>query len=331
MAAYFETHKQRMAQWGRVRRHGAKPSGVIVIHTAESATDFTGADSGAESVARYFCNASRYASYHVICDADSTIQLVPWASEAWHDTGTNNHSVGISGAIQCKHWDELEGRGERIVKRMAQAAADYADWLEAKYGIDVPARKISRTQSRNRVPGFLAHGTSDPGRRTDPGSEFDWDLFLAEYTKARGGIVAPVGSVKPKPGGKGAWTRKPDGRLMSEAPKSYGELFVDGDFEEVSVGALQILLYGAGYRNNEVWDGDDGTRTWKDVQELLANTGFLDTDKWLIDGKPEEETIKALQRMLAKRGFLDTDKWLIDGKFQTETKKAFQRYLNARN
>lgn len=68
-----------------------------------------------------------------------------------------------------------------------------------------------------------------------------------------------------------------------------------------------------------------------DVQEWLAATGFLDTKKWLIDGKPETETIKALQRMLVTRGRLDPKKWAIDGKFQAETKKALQRHLNANN
>lgn len=198
MATILETRKTRIPQGNRVRRNGAKPSGVTVLHTAESATDFLGPDPGAENVADFIVRRNSYGSYHVLCDSDSSVQVAPWSWETFHDTGTNNHSVGISAAISCRHWNELGDRGERIVKRMAFAAASYAKWLKRAHGITIPARRITRAQSRNRVPGFLGHGESDPGRRTDPGSEFDWALFLREYASYMdqdADLTVPAGTV----------------------------------------------------------------------------------------------------------------------------------------
>jgi len=147
--------------------------------------------------------------------------------------------------------------------------------------------------------------------------------------KIRSGAIILKPATGSKPVAQQSAKNPPNG--STNFPKNYAELAVDGDFESLSVGALQILLHAAGYRNNKQWDGVLGKLGWMDVQEWLAATGFLDTKKWLIDGKPETETIKALQRMLVARGRLDPKKWAIDGKFQAETKKALQRHLNANN
>lgn len=320
MSTYFETHPQRLAQWGRVRRNGAKPSGVVVVHTAESATDFSGADSGAESVARYFTQATRYASYHAVCDADSTVQLVPWVSEAWHDTGTNNHSVGISGAIQCKHWDELGERGERIVKRMAAAAADYAKWLKRTRGITIPARKITRDQSRARVPGFLAHGTSDPGRRSDPGSEFDWGLFFREYKRL---MAPPEGDVEPT-------ASKPPASKPTTGSKAwpYVELREDGDFGKITVTALQLMLKDHPERSVRYTgkiDGSFGPMTREALQRWLEWLGKYDGD---IDGDIGSMSVRALQAFLVDKGELPGRDY-IDGRWGDVTTKALQRYINS--
>lgn len=310
MSTYFETHAQKLNQWGRTRRNGAKPSGVIVIHTAESATDFSGADSGAENVARYFTQATRYASYHAICDADTTIQLVPWASEAWHDTGTNNHSVGISGAIQCKDWDELGDRGKLIVRRMAAAAADYATWLKATRGITIPAHKITREQSRNKVPGFLAHGTSDPGRRSDPGAQFDWDLFFREFKAALGqdeGVVEP----KPTP-------PKPAAKKDSAAHRTYNP----GE-----VKAIQAALNRAGYDAGPE-DDDYGNRTetavrsYQDAQLWpLGNRALKADGDWGPGTQAHYEWTRRLQNALNRWASVSPD-LTVDGDHRSRTRRA---------
>ena len=178
---YLLDNPSRIPQHRTVRRNGAAPSGVVVLHTAENATDFEGVDSGAEAVARFIATRSDPGSYHVLVDSDSTIRLAPWSAECWHDTRTNNHSVGISAAVRSADWSRLGARGERAVVRMALAAREYAAWLHATRGVVIPARRITRAQALDRVPGFIGHGEIDTGRRTDPGPDFPWSLFLAVY------------------------------------------------------------------------------------------------------------------------------------------------------
>jgi hypothetical protein len=159
------------------------PSGVIVIHTAENSPDVTAPDDGAENVAAWISRRTDPGSYHRLCDSDSIVALVPWSFEAWHDaTGTNPHSVGISAATRATDWpSKPRAWRDGCIGRMAFAAADYAHWLRATHGIDIPARRVSADEARARIPGFVSHAELDPGRRTDPGAEFPWDQFLATY------------------------------------------------------------------------------------------------------------------------------------------------------
>lgn len=184
MSGYYLLEREtRIPQCRSVRRNGARPSGVVVLHTAENATDFQGVDEGAEAVARFIANRTDPGSYHVLVDSDSMIPLAPWSYECWHDTRTNNHAVGISAAVRAADWPRLGTRGERAVARMALAAREYATWLHATRGVVIPARRITRAQALAQTPGFIGHGEIDTGRRTDPGPDFPWDLFLAIYAQ----------------------------------------------------------------------------------------------------------------------------------------------------
>lgn len=189
MGYYLLDHPNRAyKQYRETRRNGARPSGTVVLHTAENATDLIGPDGGAEAVAKFLSTRTTAGSYHTLCDADSTIQMAPWEYEVWHDTSTNNWAVGISGAIASADWTKLGERGKAIVIRMALAAREYAVWLKATRGITIPARRLTRQQALNREPGFIGHGEIDTGRRTDPGKDFDWGLFLAVFS----GAPAPI-------------------------------------------------------------------------------------------------------------------------------------------
>jgi hypothetical protein len=159
------------------------PSGVVVIHTAESAPDLTAPDGGAENVAAWISRRTDPGSYHRLCDSDSIVALVPWWFEAWHDaTGTNPHSVGISAATRADQWpSKPQAWRDSCIGRMAFAAADYAHWLQTNHGIDIPARRVTAAQARACVPGFVSHAELDPGRRSDPGAAFPWDQLLATY------------------------------------------------------------------------------------------------------------------------------------------------------
>lgn len=184
-----------------------KVSGVIGVHTAENNTDFEGADPGAEDVARFIGRRTDYGSYHAIADADSRLKLVHPSYAAWADTTNNAHAMSVSGAMQAARWRELTpARAAALTRNMAYAAAELVqDALEAGLlASPVPARRITPAEAiAGSRAGFYGHGETNPGRRYDPGQNFDWDLFLATYALAVGGsaAIAPQGNTtetKPK-------------------------------------------------------------------------------------------------------------------------------------
>ncbi len=177
---YLVDHPPAQRQF---RDRGTTPSGVCVVHTAESTPDWVGADAGAEAVARFIQGRSDYGSYHTLCDSDSIVPLVPPWMQAYGDgTGSNPHAWHVSAATQAAKWNQApkEWR-EETVKNMAAAAVRYARWIKKEHGIVIPAKRISRAESEQKKPGFISHGERDPGRRSDPGSAFPWGLFLDTY------------------------------------------------------------------------------------------------------------------------------------------------------
>lgn len=179
----------------RLPRRG-EPSGVVVVHTAENTPDFVAFDGGAEAVARFIRGRDDAGSYHDLADSDSAINLVRYDAEAFHDgTGGNRHSYGVSVATRADVWPlaPKEWR-DGAVRQAAAAAARYALWLQARTGIVIPARRITRAESERRVPGFISHAERDPARRRDPGRDFPWQQFFAEYLRALG-----YGDVIPEP------------------------------------------------------------------------------------------------------------------------------------
>lgn len=183
---YLLDNPPARSQYRTPRRE--KPSGVIVIHTAESPADQTGPDAGAENVAAFIRRRSDPGSYHALSDSDSTLKLVPWSYEAWQDgTGSNPHAIGLSVACQAAAWPTLpQSWRDGAINGLAALARDAAAWLESEHGVIVPARIISRAESEQRKPGFIAHGTPvgrDPARRSDPGIHFPWDQFLTAFAQ----------------------------------------------------------------------------------------------------------------------------------------------------
>ena len=222
MTYILATRKQRTPQWNRVRRNGRAPSGVCVIHTAEG--------NGASNVVNWILNRPDYGSYHRIVDATSTLKLAPWSAETFHCRFTNPHSVGISAAVFAKDWKKHYARGNtpgdapssdgsKIIDRMAVEAADFVKYMKGR-GVTVPIKRITRTQALNGTPGFLAHGDTDPGRRTDPGKDFDWEYFFRRINVHLGRAPKPASPTPaPKP------TPKPE-------PKKEEFLMALSDFEQ---------------------------------------------------------------------------------------------------
>jgi len=190
MTAYLIEHPPKQRQF---KERGTTPSGVIVVHTAESTPDWVGPDTGAEGVANFIANRSDFGSYHTICDSDSRIVLVPYHMQAYGDgTGSNPHAFHVSGATQAAKWNQasIEWR-TATAKNMARACAHYARWLNKEHGIQIPAQRITRGASDQRVPGFITHAERDPDRRTDPGKDFPWDVFMNAYKRELGLFETP--------------------------------------------------------------------------------------------------------------------------------------------
>ena len=304
-----------LRNYSNPRRNGAKPSGVVVLHTGENATDMIGVDSGAENVARYLSTRTTYGSYHQLVDSDSTVPVLPPEYEAYHCVYTNNHSYGISAGIQLRHWDVMpKDRRDAILRRMAEAAADYARWLKRERGIEIPARWLTRAEALTGKPGFIEHGRTDPWRRSDP-----WDRdsdeaadFMRYYLGALGGggtgtapVVVPT---VPKP---------------APAPKEWPavDLWVDGVLGPVTIKAWQRLMASIGKYEGLI-DGVFGPVTARAVQSWLHGLGFY--GGW-IDGHFGPLSVKGLQSFLRTKS-LYTGR--IDGIRGPLTVKAEQEYLN---
>jgi hypothetical protein len=181
MSVYLIDNPPATRQYRSPRR--ATPSGVVVVHTAESFPDERPPDTGAENVAAFIARRTNAGSYHDLVDSDSIIQLVRYSDEAFGDaTGSNPHAYHVSAATQAAKWSQLGDTWvDATVRNMAAAAARYARWLFAQRGVLIPARQITRDDSERRIPGFISHAKRDPDRRTDPGATFPWGDFLTDY------------------------------------------------------------------------------------------------------------------------------------------------------
>lgn len=192
--AYLVKNPPARTQFRHPRR--AKPSGLIVVHTAENAMDTVGEDTGAENVAAFIARRTDApGSYHILADSDSRLRLVPFTAEAYGDgTGSNPYAMHLSAACRTTDWKKMSAaRRAGFVNQMARGAATYAKWLKKNYGIDIPSRRVTRSESSAGKAGFITHGERDPGRRTDPGADFPWDEFFEAFDKRMG-----RSTVKPK-------------------------------------------------------------------------------------------------------------------------------------
>ena len=177
---YLITHPPKRRQF---RARTRKPTGLLVIHTAESAPDVVGPDTGTDSVARFIAGRADPGSYHVLADSDSRLQLVPYDQAAYGDgTGSNEFAIHLSVATQAAKWPQLpKAWRDGAVRQLAKAAAEAARWVKIEHGIVVPAARVTRAQSDQGRPGLISHGERDPGRRTDPGAGFPWAAFLQAF------------------------------------------------------------------------------------------------------------------------------------------------------
>ncbi len=158
----------------------SRPSGLTVLHTAESVMDTVGPDTGAENVANFIRTRREAGSYHDLVDSDSALQLVRYGDEAYHDgTGSNAWSLSISWALAAADWPKLTAeRRDAFLRQGAVAFRRQQAWLTSHDYPTTPLRRLTKAQSDAGLAGFIKHGDRDPGRRSDPGMRFPWERWF---------------------------------------------------------------------------------------------------------------------------------------------------------
>jgi len=116
----------------------------------------------------YATIADRRVSAHFLIRRDGeTIQFVPCGSRAWHAGASNWRGRG-----RCNDFSigiELEGSDDTPFEDVQyQALAELTRALQARYPI----------------ADIVGHSDIAPGRKTDPGSHFDWALYREMLSKA---------------------------------------------------------------------------------------------------------------------------------------------------
>ena len=177
--AYLVDHPPRRSQYRSPRRQD--PTGCIVLHTAENATDLIMPDAGAEGVAGFIRSRLGPGSYQTVGDSDSRVKLVEYGDESYHcrTYRANQWALSYSFACRADQWAVLPD--EWVAGAMAQGAAEVADmaeWLLLDHNITFTPQRITATEAVNGAVGFCTHAELDPGRRTDPGDGFPWFDFL---------------------------------------------------------------------------------------------------------------------------------------------------------
>jgi N-acetyl-anhydromuramyl-L-alanine amidase AmpD len=125
----------------------------VIIHTTEGSY---------QSAVNWFKTTKSQVSAHYIVGFDGKIaQMVKDKDRAWH-AGVklyNEEAIGIEheGHAAKNEWTEKQFR----------ASADLTRWLCHEYGIPIDRKHI------------LGHQEIAPGRKSDPGPYFKWDLYLA--------------------------------------------------------------------------------------------------------------------------------------------------------
>ena len=317
MAGFFLVEHGATKQYGEKRRNGALLTGTAVVHSAENFPDTAYPDLGGENVASWITRRTDYGSYHDLADSDSWIPMAPYEYECWHDRFLNNWAYGVAGAFRAHefHLCSQEYR-DRTVENMARAAGKFVRYMREEHSIVVPIALINQSQARARVPGFLAHGTSDPGRRSDPGPYFPWPTFLTATGDYAGSAVIPTPIPPRPPATKG---------------RNFLPLLIDGLDQHRSITERERALAATGDYKGIVEEDHgrqavNGPMLRTAFQRFLRRKGYY-PEPLRIDSVFGSYSVKGEQRWLRSIGTYTKG---VDGWRGPETIKGEQRAMNAR-
>lgn len=248
MGAYLIDNPPAISQY---RNRSRRPTGLVVLHTAEGVMDTVGPDTGAEATAEFIRRRTSYGSYHVICDSDSRITLVPFHLAAFQDgTGSNEYALAISFACKTSDWRRMSPEKRKgFLRQGALAFREMQVWLKANYGITTPLRLVSKAQSDAGAAGLIYHGHRDPARRTDPGISPPNLFPLAEFIAEIGSVLGGSAPAPSRP------TQEEDDMRICLVKPSYTPYLLTGDNRYYQINdAYRDALVAAGVREVQITD-----------------------------------------------------------------------------
>ena len=141
---------------------------------------------------------------------------------------------------------------------------------------------------------------------------------------------------KPKVKAQSA-SNRPNG--STTFPTDYADLKIDKKWDDLTQGAIQILMHQLGYHTNKQWDGNVGRLGIIDLQNWLQDVGYYvktPTAKWgvrkgvrlVVDGGAGKWFWYEFQRYLKDRKFY---KGVLDGDPKAMTFEAVDLWLNDNN
>lgn len=225
-------------------RRGSGPPDILLLH-------YTGMEDGNSALDWLCCEESGVSCHYLIQEDGEIVQMVQESKRAHHagagswegDPDTNSRSIGIE-IVNCGHPGDLP---DYPAKQMEAVAVLCRDIIE-RHGIE--ARRV------------LAHSDIAPGRKMDPGENFDWQWLAGR--------------------GVGHW--------ITPAPLGSGRYIQRGD-EGKSVEALQAMLSLYGYGVELSGKFDDCTHN---VVEAFQR--HFRPEK--VDGIADVSTVDTLHRLL---------------------------------
>lgn len=141
----------------------------------------------------------------------------------------------------------------------------------------------------------------------------------------------------PRPVAKQSTKNRPN--KSTTFPTDYENLAITKKLDELTKGALQILMHQMGYKRNKQWDADFGSRTVGDVMAFLRKAGYYKVTPFAAKGARKSVALKndgkagywfwvEFQRFLKDRKYY---KGILDGDPGSMTYEAIQKWLNNNN